>query len=104
MTGSPQAGSPQAGSPQRIRLFSFLRAAAGVPETPGQAGTVRELLDQLVQQFGEPLRRQLFTPGGELRPDISILVNGRNIVFLDGLDTALAPGDEIALLPPAAGG
>ena len=33
-----------------------------------------------------------------------IMVNGRHIEFLNGLDTMLRDGDEVAFFPPAAGG
>jgi len=36
--------------------------------------------------------------------DLAILVNGRNIDLLKGLDTPLEDGDEVVLMPPAAGG
>jgi len=36
--------------------------------------------------------------------DVNVLKNGRNIHFLNGLETPLSEGDVIALFPPAAGG
>ena len=36
--------------------------------------------------------------------ELVILVNGRNIDTLDGLDTQLKDGDSVTLLPPFAGG
>ncbi|MGD2142217.1 MAG: MoaD/ThiS family protein [Candidatus Bathyarchaeota archaeon] len=36
--------------------------------------------------------------------DLAILVNGRNIDLLDGIETRLQDGDEIVFMPPAAGG
>jgi molybdopterin converting factor small subunit len=36
--------------------------------------------------------------------DLAILVNGRNIDLLEGPRTVLRDGDEVVLLPPAAGG
>lgn len=35
---------------------------------------------------------------------INIIVNGRNIRFLGGLETSLSEGDRIAFLPPIGGG
>jgi molybdopterin synthase sulfur carrier subunit len=32
------------------------------------------------------------------------LVNGRNVVFLEGLDTQLRSGDSVVFLPPVGGG
>lgn len=50
------------------------------------------------------LRNALFEPSGMIRPDVNVLKNGRNIHFLNGLETLLSEGDVIALFPPAAGG
>ena len=35
---------------------------------------------------------------------LHVLVNGRNIVFLDGADTKLNDGDTVAVFPPIGGG
>ena len=32
-----------------------------------------------------------------LHPDLRVLVNGRDVRFLEGLDTALAPEDAVTL-------
>lgn len=37
-------------------------------------------------------------------PNVSILVNGRDIDFLKGLKTELQEGDIVVLIPPVAGG
>ena len=36
--------------------------------------------------------------------DLAILLNGKNIDTLEGLNTTLQDGDEIVILPPAPGG
>ncbi|MBC7341807.1 MAG: MoaD/ThiS family protein [Clostridia bacterium] len=41
---------------------------------------------------------------GSFQPDITVLVNGRNIQFLQGMATPLNPDDEVTLIPPVAGG
>jgi molybdopterin converting factor small subunit len=33
-----------------------------------------------------------------------VLVNGRSLDFLDGLDTIIAPNDNLSLFPPVGGG
>jgi molybdopterin synthase sulfur carrier subunit len=52
-----------------------------------------------------PGRGVLFLPGTSTpRPDIRVMVNGRQAEFLRGPRTVLSNGDEILLLPGAAGG
>lgn len=41
---------------------------------------------------------------GDENPNIKILVNGREIRYLDGLETRLKDGDVVAFIPPVAGG
>ncbi|MCG0278023.1 MAG: MoaD/ThiS family protein [Thermanaeromonas sp.] len=88
----------------KVELFGFLQRATGCGRLELEAPTVRHLLEALVVRFGERLRGELFLPDGNLRPGFTILVNGRNIVFLKGLDTPLKPEDTVSLIPPAAGG
>lgn len=50
----------------------------------------------------EALREARIPPGllyrkGQLNDDIEVLVNGRNIAFLTGLDTPLAADDRLAV-------
>ncbi len=67
-----------------------------------KAPDVRGLLAILCSS--QEFRRELFTDNGDVRPDLTILRNGRNIVFLDGLDTELNDGDTVAIFHPIRGG
>ena len=49
-------------------------------------------------EFVEKLRE------GVAKGYLHILVNGRNIAFLDGSETRLSEGDVVAILPPIGGG
>jgi len=66
------------------------------------APTVRSLLDNLCNSSEH--HQRVFDAHGEVKSDITILKNGRNIVFLEGLDTKLNEGDKIAIFPPICGG
>jgi molybdopterin converting factor small subunit len=41
---------------------------------------------------------------GKPRSDIVIMINGRNIYFLNGLDTKLKHGDVVLIMPIVVGG
>ena len=41
---------------------------------------------------------------GSIRRHVNLFVNRSNVRDLQGLDTALAPGDEIMILPAVSGG
>ena len=64
--------------------------------------SVRNLLRQVCTS--QERREQIFDASNRLRSDVTILKNGRNVVFLEGLDTELKTGDRIAVFPPVVGG
>lgn len=47
---------------------------------------------------------RIMGPGGELRRHVNLFVGERNIRDLQGLDTRLAAGDTIFVIPAVAGG
>lgn len=65
--------------------------------------TISSLLDELVNRY-PGLSDLIFTSPGILRSYVNILKNGRNIYFLDNLETLVEEGDVITLFPPLAGG
>ena len=50
------------------------------------------------------MRERLLDEGGELRRFVNLFVNGEDIRFLEGLQTAIGEGDEISIVPAVAGG
>ncbi len=85
-----------------VRLFANIREIVGSSEVSLSVGSIEELLDSLVAMC--PALRGVLFDDGELRPYITVLVNGRNIRDGDGTRTALAEGDEVAIFPPVSGG
>ncbi len=87
-----------------VKIPTQLRAAAGgVSETEVNGGNVREVLDSLFENFSE-LRDRISDDGGALRRFVNVYVSGEDIRFLDGLDTVVADGAEVTILPAVAGG
>ncbi len=73
--------------------------------TVPDGSTVKDLLDNMVQHWGEALSSNLFEPEtGSLLSHIQIMVNGRSIKFLNGMETMLEDHDDVLILPPAGGG
>ncbi len=91
---------------KKLKLFSTLRDAVGIKELtiPVETGqTVREMIE-VISSVNATLGQKIIEENGELTGLVHILVNGRNIMWLKGLDTMLTADDEIILLPPTAGG
>ena len=87
-----------------IKLPTQLRGAAGgAAEARADGATVGEVLDGLYAQHGE-LRDRLSDGDGGLRRFVNVYVDGEDIRFGDGLDTPVADGQEVQILPAVAGG
>ncbi|MBN1563032.1 MAG: MoaD family protein [Anaerolineae bacterium] len=89
-----------------IRLFATVRDVVGskklqVPFNGG--GTVRDLIE-VIRGESPALAAKLLDEHGELSTLVHIYVRGRNVEWLDGLDTVIADKDEVFIVPPIAGG
>lgn len=89
----------------KIKLFANLRERAGASELNKEGDSVLDVLNSLTEQYPQ-LRDMIFEEGEtpQLCGYINVLVNGNSINHLEGLLTALAEGDEIAIFPPVSGG
>ena len=86
-----------------MRIPPTLRGETeGAREVEARGGTVRELLDDLMGRF-PALRRQLLEDD-ELAPFVNVYVEGEDVRTLDGLETPVAIGSTVILLPAMAGG
>jgi molybdopterin synthase sulfur carrier subunit len=86
-----------------VKIPTQLRAATGgEAETEVEGGTVREVLDDLFDRY-EDLRERI-CDDGDLRRFVNVYVGGEDIRFLSGLETEVAEGDEVTILPAVAGG
>lgn len=88
----------------QLRSFANFREALGarsVDRDVQDGATVGDVLHALDEEYAE---FEVFDESGDLREYLSILVNGRDITHLEGLDTPLEDGDKLSLFPPVAGG
>jgi molybdopterin synthase sulfur carrier subunit len=89
-----------------VKLSASLRAAAGVKEVPvpwTPQMNVRDLLLALGARSPALAERLLDADQG-LNKGMQVLVNGRHIDFLSGLDTPISATDSVMLIPPVGGG
>ncbi|HLF40829.1 MAG TPA: MoaD/ThiS family protein [Acidimicrobiia bacterium] len=78
----------------RLRLFARAREAAGRSSDDIEAATVGELLDRACAAYGSEFAAVLGAS--------KVWLNGEEPEA--GRETRLAPGDEVAVLPPVSGG
>ena len=65
--------------------------------------SVSEIVDALEGQF-PGMKDRLCDEQGEIRSFVNVYVNGEDVRFLEGLNTATKSGDEISVVPAVAGG
>jgi molybdopterin synthase sulfur carrier subunit len=87
-----------------VFIPSVLRANVGGAKSLQLEGdSIRSVVGALVQEHPS-LGSQLLTEDGELNRFVNVYVNGQDVRYLAGLDTPVAPADEVRLLPAMAGG
>jgi molybdopterin synthase sulfur carrier subunit len=87
-----------------VKLPTQLRDAAGGEAAASvEANTVGEALEALYARHGE-LRARITGDDGAPRRFVNVYLRGEDIRFLEGLDTPVADGDEVTILPAVAGG
>jgi sulfur-carrier protein len=86
-----------------VRIPPTLRDQTGGESAVDAAGgTVRELLDDLTGRF--PALRERIYDDGRLAGFVNVYVEGEDIRTRDGLETPVANGSTVILLPAMAGG
>ncbi|HYH21859.1 MAG TPA: MoaD/ThiS family protein [Azospirillum sp.] len=89
----------------QISYFALLRNATkkSREEWTRPAPAVRDLMRDLVAEYGPDFARWVMKDG-ELASFAIILVDGRDVRGLQGLDTPLTPESDVFIFPPLAGG
>jgi molybdopterin converting factor small subunit len=94
----------------RLKLYGVFRSAASTSsltlEIPEDEPTVKSAIERIFAQgdFGALRSLLIDSTTSDPRPNALIMVSGREINTLKGLETELTEGDELALLPVAHGG
>lgn len=68
-----------------------------------EAPTVKETIDLLDAKF-PGIKERICDEDGELRYFVNVYLNGEDVRFLQGLQTATKSGDELSIVPAVAGG
>jgi sulfur-carrier protein len=87
-----------------VRIPTQLRVlTGGAGEVPVEGSTVLEVLKAL--DVAHPgMGERLFDESGRLRRFVNVFVADEDIRFLDGLDTPVAAGQTVSIIPAVAGG
>jgi len=91
----------------KVRLLGVFRGFCGKSQLSLklEQATVRNVIQTLAESFSAESRRLLIDPElNDPRPNALILLNGKEINVLKGLETEVKEGDEVTLIPVAHGG
>lgn len=91
----------------RVRFFGGLKETMKkswmLIEVP-KGSTIRDFFFQLAKNKDSALLEKFMADKNKIRSEITVLLNGRNIMHLKGLETELKDRDLISILPIVGGG
>ena len=90
----------------QIQLYATLRQIVGekIVDIPIKSEkTVGDALRSLVKLFPN-LNESIWYADGSLAGHVAVVLNGRDIRHLDGVDTPLSQEDKLQVFPPVGGG
>jgi len=88
----------------RITFYGALAKITGEKTTDVEASTLKEALSTLTVKYGDRFKDRIYDEIGKLRRFINIYVNGKDIRFLNHLDTELGDEDKVSIIPAVGGG
>jgi MoaD family protein len=87
-----------------VRIPPVLRPhTGGAPEVEAAGSNVGEVLRSLTADH-PATAEQLFGEDGDLNRYVNVYLNDEDVRVLKGLDTVVADGDTVVILPAMAGG
>lgn len=86
-----------------VRIPTILRTyTEGQKAVEARGATLAELFADLEARHAGIQER--LVDGGELRRFVNVYLNDEDVRFLDGINTQVADGDSVTILPAVAGG
>jgi molybdopterin synthase sulfur carrier subunit len=86
-----------------VRIPTILRQyTGGAKAVEGTGGTLEELFRDL--ETRHPGLRDRLVDNSGLRRFVNVYLNDEDVRFLGGLETPVADGDQVTVLPAVAGG
>ena len=91
----------------KVRLLGIFRGLSGKSEMllELEQPTVRKVIQTVAKSLTPDTNRLLIdTELNDPRPNALVLLNGKEINVLNGLETGVEDGDELTIIPVAHGG
>jgi len=92
----------------KVKFFTLLRLMLNIKEievdTEKEEITIREVLNIAEKKIGKPFLYKMLNKDGEIMRGTIILINGKNILHINKLDSVVHNKDIVSLFPPGGGG
>ena len=86
-----------------VRIPTILRTyTGGEKAVAGEGATLSEVIEHL--ENNHPGIKERLIDDGDLRRFVNVYVNDEDVRFTGGLETSVADGDQVVVLPAVAGG
>lgn len=87
-----------------VRIFGEIASTIGAEHSINveDNATVRTLTNMIAEIYGQ--RKGFLSEFRVGSDELAIMINGKNIVILEGLDTVLTPDDLVVIMPSIFGG
>jgi len=87
-----------------VRIPTPLQSVTkGEKEVDTNSGLLKDIINSLEDKY-PGLKERLIDESGELRRFVNIYINEEDVRFLNGLETNVAEGAEVSIIPAVAGG
>lgn len=83
----------------RVNLYATLRDLTGEKSLNVSGGTVKEVIEALAARW--PVIKAELLEGDEVADGYSVFINGRDVRYLEGLQSPVAEDDVIDIFPPS---
>lgn len=88
----------------QVRIPTILRSyTGGAAEVSATAGSLRDVIAGLDADY-PGLGGRIVDDGGKLRRFVNVYVGDEDVRFAEGLDTPVAAGSRVSVIPAVAGG
>lgn len=87
-----------------VRIPTILRSYTnGESEVSAEGSTLLEVIDDL-ETHHAGIKARVLDDNGQLRRFVNVYVGNEDVRFLDGLDSPVADGAQVSIIPAVAGG
>lgn len=87
-----------------VTFYGALAKITGEKSVEVSGSILEEVINALSAKYGEQFDDRIYDQKGKLRRFVNVYVNGRDIRFLDHLNTQLNEGDKVSVVPAVGGG